>query len=681
MLACMRSRCRAVGLIFASAIAVLLKFSTPGHGACSSPLGCAGAPTNLGTLPGGSDSEAFGISTDGKTVVGYSGTGNVVGNISSFRWTAAGGMQNVGATIPGENMLLSVSADGTVAAGYAFFSGFVNANSAFHAMRWTAATGPVDLGTLGGRNSQAYGVSGDGLVVVGVSNVHGIADQLAFRWTAATGMQNLGTLGGAFSAAYGTNFDGSVVVGTADINCGCSRAFRWTSAGMQNLGTFGGDFSAAYAVTPDGTVVVGTAADPNNRIRAFRWTSAGMQELDPTRSYESEARGVSSNGSVVVGNLSGGINNDRAFRWSTTSGFNDLTNLLIKAGVDMTGIVLRHANGVSGDGQFIVGTANFPAGGQLAYVVRYEDGPIQTLAGMTSVPSVQGSINELATARIGAAVQQHGFAAPLLGADKPHRDDSEVGIFGSAGSFSVGATGRYAFGSGVTIFGGLAYSREEYENAELYNATTVALAARYSPLRIGDLRPFAEVGGWLAPNAGLGLTRHYDNGAGVAVGTANTRAQVSYIFGRAGVAWDVTRSSQIVVSGELGRERIHFSNYGETASSSNPFEAYASASSDTIDVAKLKLQYSFALSRSLDSTIWGSIARGFNVESGLQALVTGIGTVTPDGPGNVTWGEYGIRLGYKLTNATTFDVSTTGISGDEGIGTRVHTGAGLRIRF
>ena len=81
MLACVRSRCGAAGLIFAGAIAVLLNFSPPSFAACSSPLGFADAPTNLGTLPGGSDSEAFGISTDGKTVVGYSGTGNVVGVI------------------------------------------------------------------------------------------------------------------------------------------------------------------------------------------------------------------------------------------------------------------------------------------------------------------------------------------------------------------------------------------------------------------------------------------------------------------------------------------------------------------------------------------------------------------------------------------------------------------------
>jgi probable HAF family extracellular repeat protein len=58
------------------------------------------------------------------------------------------------------------------------------------AFRWTASGGMQDLGTLGSGYSAAYGVSAEGSVVVGVS------DGYAFRWTAAGGMQDLGTLGG-----------------------------------------------------------------------------------------------------------------------------------------------------------------------------------------------------------------------------------------------------------------------------------------------------------------------------------------------------------------------------------------------------------------------------------------------------------------------------------------------------
>jgi probable HAF family extracellular repeat protein len=143
--------------------------------------------TWLGTL-GGNWSEATGVSADGSVVVGWAD--NAAGHRYAFRWTAAGGMQ--------------------------------------------------DLGTLGGYESEAHGVSADGSVVVGTGSQRRRAAS-CLSLDGGGGMEYLGTLGGWGSAAYGVSADGSVVVGVAENAAGQWRAFRWTAArGMQDLGTLGG---------------------------------------------------------------------------------------------------------------------------------------------------------------------------------------------------------------------------------------------------------------------------------------------------------------------------------------------------------------------------------------------------------------------------------------------------------
>jgi probable HAF family extracellular repeat protein len=111
------------------------------------------------------------------------------------------------------------------------------------AFRWTAAGGMQDLGTLGGSGSEAYGVSADGAVVVGWAE-NAAGQCRAFRWTASGGMQDLGTLGGSVSEAL--MFPPMAPWWSAGLSTphGCGRAFRWTaSGGMQDLGTLGGSES------------------------------------------------------------------------------------------------------------------------------------------------------------------------------------------------------------------------------------------------------------------------------------------------------------------------------------------------------------------------------------------------------------------------------------------------------
>ena len=180
---------------------------------------------SLGTLPGGNRSEAFGVSADGAVVVGRAQ--NAAYYARAFRWTASGGMQ--------------------------------------------------DLGTLGGDRSEAYGVSADGAVVVGWAN-NAAGYPRAFRWTVDGGMQDLGTLGGNWSGAWGVSADGAVVVGWA-FNAADerARAFRWTAAGgMEDLNrtyarllTNGSVLIEARAISPDGRYIVGWGYNAATGRQAF----------------------------------------------------------------------------------------------------------------------------------------------------------------------------------------------------------------------------------------------------------------------------------------------------------------------------------------------------------------------------------------------------------------------------
>jgi probable HAF family extracellular repeat protein len=246
-------------------------------------------------------SAAYDVSDQGRVVVGESQTD---GGRQAFRWTQAAGMVSLGTPALDETSIAyGVSADGKIIVG----------TQCKVAFRWTEEQGMTSLGDLPGgqKKSTALAVSSDGKVVVGCGSTDNGTE--AFRWTAETGLQGLGNLtgGGLFSAADGVSRDGSVIVGTAKSDNG-TEAFRWTATdGMTALGDLpDGEFSsAAHAVSGDGKIVVGRAAGPSGP-EAFLWTAEqGMQSLGAlVRNIPAaapwrltEARDISDDATVVVG--------------------------------------------------------------------------------------------------------------------------------------------------------------------------------------------------------------------------------------------------------------------------------------------------------------------------------------------------------------------------------------------
>src|SRR5919109_935914 len=265
-----------------------------------SPPPAAASFQGLGTIAGWSQSQAWGVSGDGKVVVGQ--LSRLGSDTRAFRWTASAGMQDLPSSPPEflSGDALDVSADGNSVVGLFGF-----------AERWTATGGLEDLGRFSSR-----GISSNGQVVVG-NNGH------AVRWTASGGLQDLGTVGGRESFADDASADGSVVVGQSRdaTPWGFWKAFRWTATtGMRDIGTLGGPMAAAYNVSDNGSVVVGRALTSRNSA------------------------------------------SDRAFRWTPKKGMQNLQELLVKAGVtSVNGWILLGATGVSADGTVIVGEGINPA--------------------------------------------------------------------------------------------------------------------------------------------------------------------------------------------------------------------------------------------------------------------------------------------------------------------------------
>jgi len=242
-------------------------------------------PEVLGDLAGG-EYRSYGrsMSPDGNVIVGRAGSGL---GAEACRWTLTEGtwvLKGLG-DLPGgdyESEAYGCSADGSVVVGRSE----VGKNGyGWRAFRWTASGGMKDLGVIGKRKwSEAWGCSADGSVVVGLTDYDFQRDQVAFRWTSTTGMKSLGLLpGGKTSRALGVSPDGTTVVGSCTINKG-NEAFIWDAAnGMRRIIDVLAEHNVfpparwvlvlanGVTVTPTGeTVIVGLGFNPNGQTEAWR---------------------------------------------------------------------------------------------------------------------------------------------------------------------------------------------------------------------------------------------------------------------------------------------------------------------------------------------------------------------------------------------------------------------------
>ena len=621
----------------------------------------------LGILPGGTFSQALGISSDGSVVVGLS-TSTAGTSGEAFRWSSGTGMVGLG-FLPGyiNSSALAASADGSVVVGS--LGGFGGSQ----AFIWSGGI-MSGLGFLpGGSNSSARRVNADGSVVVGSSDSP--AGYRAFRWTGGV-MNSLGVLpGGTYSEAYGVNADGSVVVGYGSSTAvPGGEAFRWTQiGGISGLGVLpGGTFSVAYAVNAAGSVVVGYGdgtASPSGE--AFRWTSgAGMIGLGflPGGTF-SEALAVNADGSVVVGDSDGtAAPSGEAFRWTQSGGMKSIKGLLVAGGVNMTGWTLNSAQGVSADGTVIVGVGSNPSNAGEAWLARFS--PVFGVGIITPGVVAQSFSGQAAIGKTGNAA-----IGGTLGSMNEYATQAKLTQGARKTPFSVFGYGAYD--SDPVASGTLGMTVDLVR--DIIIGTTIAANVIKTDMVFNGSAKMSggSAGAFIArmPDAGLqwlvgiggiaitgDVTRGYLNGTDPTSSKGSTSGRG--VGGAARLGWvfkDLLPKTQITPFASYTIAATSFDGYLENG---GPFPAQLGAFTSTAQTSRVGVdaRYTFAPGRWL----WGTAAWAHRLDGGkspaISGMLIGLFAVSVPGISSATdWAELtgGVRLPIWNNGAITVSVTTS----------------------
>jgi len=622
----------------------------------------AGSVTQLSVRPGDVGLVTYALSGDGKVVVGYLRDAGLH-SVAAY-WSSNGAVTAIPLAAT-DTYLRGVSDDGLTMVGR--YETFGVGSGAFVYHQGTVYD--LTLANQASTANAANAITPDGSIIVGSTDFGGghAAMWSGPNWSNLTDLGLLPT--GTYSYANGVDASGTTVVGNGDKADGYGHAFYWQGGAMTEL--MSPEVRAyAPAISRDGSTIIGNIADAAFTVQhAVAWTGPGyttVTDLGTLGGPLANATGVSADGSVIVGSSSLANNADRAFRYANGT-MADLNDLLTGAGVDLGGVVLRNATGISANGAYI--SASSSAGG---YLVYYGDG----IGGLTNQAQQQASVDALGRQRQALAIQHDAYAGILTGDLDRKGQSNDVGVFGLVGSVVGGVHGHLGLGNGFSFSGGLMDGTSSFGGAGIGNGFLGAAALRYdSEAEFGGFTPYAQIGGSLGVLSDVEFTRDYVGGIGI----GKTDGSLAALYARLGITRTFDSGDTISADVELGSRWLSTGAYAEEFSATNPFPATVDAGTDQQTIAKVGGSWTHPLADNIDVTLHAAIGATLDGSSGLAVNTTGFGSMTT-GSNNPIWGEFGAHAAWTINEHSSVDLYATGMAGGD-IGTNLHVGAGYRYKF
>jgi probable HAF family extracellular repeat protein len=327
-----------------------------------------GKVTDLGTLPGGFESQANDINASG-LVSGFASNG-IPDPYSMFSW-------------------------GTQARSFIWQNGVM-----------------TDIGTLGGPDAVSLTLNARGQITgqsytnSSANAAFGVPTTDPFLWQNGR-MRDLGTLGGVFGTPNWMNNRGEVV-GVSDLaGDQAFHPFLWNGTRMLDLGTLGGSVGMANWVN-DAGAVVGWATPPgDNTAHGFLWSHGVMSDLTGADSLQCTVATAINDGGQIVGNT---CDESDALLWANGKQY-DLNTLVAPSALQMT------ATSYIDDRGDIVGHGVLPDGSQREFLlIPSPSAPLPQSSTRARVLATTGTQNAGMTKLMLAlqATRQGGIATTVL---------------------------------------------------------------------------------------------------------------------------------------------------------------------------------------------------------------------------------------------------------------------------